>query len=976
MPEQKIEDKFLVSLSDITSLFKKNKWKIISFGCLTAFLGLFYSLTRPIRYESEGTFRERSIRSGQVSSFAQMFLGDGFNSSSDNEAQSLIKSRKLMRQVIKNMNLQAELFFKCNEEGVLKRVKNNLKIEWAKFKNKPYPVLVDPSCLVLAENIAYDGEVPIFLDFVLEKDNRYKILEDKKQVGFISLGEKFGNATYSFSLKRPTSSTELPKEFKMVIWPIDDLATKLSKILEIGPQKNDKSVLMITYQDRDRHFAAKIVNNVMENYQDYLQERHDYEANIQMDYLERRRNESIDSLKKLMKEHAEFLSSDATQMGFIDSRNEMDFLVRSQHDLKEKLLANELEIKRLNNLKPNQYAHFDQYSYRDGNPANINTILSEIRNLKQERDRVELAIKSNNQFNGIELEDSFHQQLSELKKVQQQKQELEQIARFHQTGEPYDPDISLLQDPRFLVVNWMHKLISPPFGEETESDQAQKEFLSYLNNLKHLFNVHEKIIHDRLTHQQKTSDEYLGINLNTAHELYLEYSKRLNDEESKIRQTFYFLKQMEEDPGFEISSLSSLLTDHVSNVMITRSSEYLLQLKDEKNQSLREQTRLKQELELQKTFLILHLKQVIKLMELNKKLYNEKIYALQNAHLELVHQQISLLEKNLDDYVKSRLDNLEQERLIVHQHLKDIQREMAALPQKWVAERLIEQQVDTNQSIVKEIAKIVESKTISHNLDIIQSSPIDLAIAPIHPKAPSMLAYALIGGFFGVFAFSGFILARSLKEGISVSSENLRGLGFSVAGRLSPESCTKHLLGDSDLNTLRRINAYFELAMDKSNDHTLLLIEGRGPDYSENLAHLFFKKGWRVLLLDLDFDRSMGDNQRGLLQYLEGEIKEIPIISTSYGDYISSGGGGQNRFVVEIVSSELFLALLEKLKKEYDCIIAVSHALPISAEAEGLCKLFSNICLSMKDETVDELDFYLNLKEKNPLFTLYEPKKV
>ena len=85
-----------------------------------------------------------------------------------------------------------------------------------------------------------------------------------------------------------------------------------------------------------------------------------------------------------MQQHAEFLSSDLLKSGYADSKKEIDFLAESKHKFKDRLLSNDLEIKRLQNIQPNNHAYYDQYA-SSGDPLIINSILTRIRELKQEQ---------------------------------------------------------------------------------------------------------------------------------------------------------------------------------------------------------------------------------------------------------------------------------------------------------------------------------------------------------------------------------------------------------------------------------------------------------------------------------------------------------------------------------------------------------------------------------------------------------------
>ena len=393
----------------------------------------------------------------------------------------------------------------------------------------------------------------------------------------------------------------------------------------------------------------------------------------------------------------------------------------------------------MESLSPGNVAYYDRYSLREGDPAVINHILAEIRKLKQLRDNYEIELQKKS-FEHTNLQQSFEKQINELSLVQLYIVELRELMTLAATNRSPSLNSKLLDDNRFLLKGWFERLENARLNDPTNLKKIQENFQFYLSNLERLFEVHEHVLQERLTHQQNPSGEYQGITLEVATELYLDFSKQMIQTEGSIRRNLFFIHQIE-DPLFEITSLSADLTDPISMEMIRRASELVLNLRDSNNQSMREQERIKDELNLQRTFLAMHLQQMIQLMELNKDLIDEKIYALQNVSLGLIHQQISLLEKNLQDYVQSRLQNLQQERSLIKEHLELIHLELAALPEKWVSEKLIEQEVETNKLIVEEIAKMVESKNIAHNLDVIQSAPLDHALAALHPAPPKIMLW-------------------------------------------------------------------------------------------------------------------------------------------------------------------------------------------------------------------------------------------
>lgn len=964
------EDKFLLSFADILSLFRQSKKKILGSALALGVVGAIWGLTMPIQYKGEGTFREKGVRSSgfSTSSVIQM-LGGGGIVGGESEATSLMTSRTILKDVISELHLQGNLEALSDIETRPRLIKRNFMLTWSSlFSNAPQPVLKDLCCPLKIEALQYPGEIPLAFLVDLQDNGNYEVLDlnrHRQSVGMGKLGNPFQFEQMSLTLA-PTDPNQsiAAQSFCLTVNSLPNTVKELCATLKVESAKLDKSLLTLKYTHRNRHRTSAVINAVMNSYQSYLKNYHKDIALSQLDYLSQRRDQLTKNLTNLMERHADYLANDLYNSGFIETDKEMEFMAKNQHEYKRKLLENELEIKRLTNVQPNNFAYYDRYTPSEGDSSIINSILSEMRSLKQQRDTLEIELQKKSALQGANLQISFDQQFNELQEVQQYLVELRKFTEQYAQGFLPDPNSKLLNDPRFLLKEWMNRLQKSRQNYPNEGTDTEENFKFYLNNLERLLGVHERILQERLMHQQNPSGEYQGISLEVATNLYLDYSKQLIQIEGTIRQNLFFIHQIE-DPNFEITSLSSGLGDPVSSVMIQKSSELVLNLRDQNNQSMREQERIKEQLNLQRTFLNMHLKQMVQLMELNKQLIDEKIFALQNVSLELIHQRISLLEKNLQDYLTSRLFNLQQERILIKRHLESIHAEMALLPQKWVSEKLLMQEVETNQRIVEEIVKLVESKNISHKLELIQSAPVDIALTPVHPVPPKALLLGIVGFMFGGFIGSGIVLGKALNRGLRVSAQNLELMGYHVAGRLvSPlYSPTNQELQTSNFMTLRRLQAYFDsqvLPESSLNQAPkfLLLIEGKGPNYAFDLAELFLKRGRRVVVLDLNFKESenQGDTLPGLLHYLRGDLTVAPIQKGEHGDWIAAGG--ESSSVVEMMNSPAFQILIEQLKGKYDWIFAALPALPCSVEAESLLPLFSNAAVSLDQEKTEDLNFY------------------
>lgn len=948
----------VVSISDLRRICGRAKKKII-FGALV--LGFFtglYALIYPPHYEVKASFREKGKNnsSAQGANLSALFSGNS-SLNSNNEALSLLKSRTIMEHVVAELNLQADLKANALIFERFNNAKNNLLTEYALFSNKKTPFIPDISAELEIKDIAYGGEVPLHFSLQFLSNDTFSIAgtDDYRATGRINVPLIAPQCSFTVIKKKQTPLSG--KQYALTLAPLKEAAINLAKKFTIINDKIDKNLILLTYSHPNRHLAAQTLNALMDCYRKYIKSEQKHLQNQQMDYLHSRQDLMENKLKLVMENHAATLASDFACTGFPDSNSAVEFLARTQQKYKEHLLNIDLELQHLQSSVEVESSDYRSYPTNKSSHI-INQMLGQIRQLKQKADSIELALI---EASGNQLQNSparLSKQIAALEEIQQLSKEAKKTSASIDTVSPIDQTSKLFNDPKYMLKYWNEQLQANQ--DDPENLESCKANLSaYLSNLIHLLQVHEKAIHERLTHQQNAKEEFQGIDLDLAKQLYIDCSKELNDTEGKILQHQCVADQMS-NPHFEISSLSTLLQDPVSHSMIVKGSELALSLQDQQNRSDKEQLRIKEALAVQKGFLILHLKQTIALLDVKKKMVQEKIHSLQNATLSLIRKEISVLQESLRDYISTRISGLKQEQNIIEQHQNDLQQEMTTLPYKWVTEKLIDQQMGVNKQIVEQVAKLVESKNIESNLELMQSVPLDVAFAPIHPKPPRIILFALIGALLGALMTSGAIILGAIAKGLPASLESLQLHNQHVSGTLSQNyqvSLPSKALLDQDLNTFRRIITFLnsESSFQPNSGQTLLIVTGQGPDYSKDLATIMSKKGLKVLLMPLSFDRAcQQEDLPGLLQYLDKKVSEPKIKHLAEFDIISAGG--ICRFANELIGSYQFQNLLNHLQSRYDWIIAVSHAQPVSAEIEGMLQQFNFACISVTNEKLKDLE--------------------
>lgn len=966
------DEDFLLSFSDLLHLIKKQKQSLWACSLVFALLALLYGLIKPIEYEAEGSFKEKGkSQSGIGGSLSALLM---MPDQIDSNALTLMRSRKLIEELVKEQNLQGVITKNEYRFPLIpfQTIKNNLLIEYAYFTKNPNPVLNDPKQELKLQNLTYKGEVPRFFVITLLPENKFTIQENQQELLEGILGQPIYAKDFSFILNYIDTKPQENSSYTLLLLPIEKTADAISLQFKIEPDKLDKNLLKITYRNADRRLAADNINALMTIYQKSIEKEHQLISEKQIGYLMQRQKEMAKVLEIMMQDHADKLALDLSSTGFATSEKAMDFLAASQQELKRQLFALDLQIQRLQKAQSDKNFDNNDVFTSVNNLEVINKLATEKRSLKQQADSLNLVLR-NLPSQSQEFKNSFNSQLKDIETIKQTLDESTIALAKLQKNELPDPPQKFDENSKFVFNIWLEKIAQAqknlkdnPKNQHCLNDwyQCKSGFISHLSNLNHYLSVYQRSIEERLAHQQAPLKEFQGINLDVARNLYISYNKELSDSESLATQHEFLAKQIDE-PDFEISSLSSILTDPLSLSMISRTSDLILTLKDQDNRSSKEQDRLNTDLAIQKGFLKTHIQQTIDLLNLRQNFLKEKIQHLQSLNLSLIQEQISILENQIQEYVNSTLENLNQEKQLIENNLAELRYEMAIFPQKWASEQMIDQQMEINKSLVEEISKLVESKNISNNLEKLQSAPLDLAYPPVHPKSPRLILLTIFGALAGAILSFIWILARSVTKGIDVSEDNLKAAGQYICGKFSREyqgSLDKNPLLDKDLASLRRLIAFFDLQKTNQKSNTLLLLEGKGPNYASSLAELLSLKELNNLVIELNFEGLEDNGKNGMLQYLEGKISEPAINHLSSYDQISSGG--LCRYANELMGSQRFHTLLASLTQKYDLIIIASSAMPCSAEAESLLDQFPNAVISVTDETLQDLKYCLSHANK------------
>lgn len=944
------------AFSDFVKLLRKNKKILLLSMTIGATLCLLVAVTRPVNYLLQASFRDKGKTQANIqSSLSELLISP--SSSQDSEAISVMKSHFLLSKVIKKLQNQATISKAVLRHPDIENALDNIFAEWAYWNALKAPNLTDPKAELILSNIFYDGELKrVYIVSFLDEEHFEIKSEEGEALPSGMIGKPYRDKNVSFSINNPLQIPVAKADYVIVVEPLSDMVGLMNKDLVINTERDDKSLLKLQYKNRDRNFAKVFLNTLMDTYQNHLEDDHEISSSTQVKYLERRQKDAGEVLETLMDNYVKNVSNDMSKSGFTSLQQEMDFLALNLSNNQQKLTEIALETKRLKNINCDECVHYDSYTGR-GDPAIINHLLSEIRTLKQQSDSLELALQNRSDIIAENASTILDQTFKNLESTKACLVETEALMTWARSDKTTPPKTTALNAANYPASTWVKTYLQKK-SDSADSKHFKDYFIAYLDTFQRLLKIQLSTMQQRMRTQSTRNSEFEGISLDTSRNLYLSFVQELNTLEAEEKQHRFVLEQLE-NPDFELSSLTALLHDPISHERIATTSQIAINLKDESNWTQKELERLGDELKLQKVFLTAHIHQMAELLKLKTDLISDKITSIQNITLDLTHQQISLLKKHLDDYLESRIDNLSQEKKLLEEHQVALHERMSSIPPKWASEQLLNQNLALQQRFLENLANMVESKNITKNLETVQSSPLDHAIAPLHPKPPRLLFFSFFGSILGFLGASTFLFTRTMVQGIPASLDNLRLAKFHVSGAISPYqgdeiSATAPFL-DSDLDTLRRLIARFEQDSPVHKQAKLILIApGNGVDFSNTLAKLLAKKGQTTLKLQLGFQRpSENETLPGLLQYLEGKVDTPAIEELDGFDRISAGG--VSRYSEELLRSPRFIKLLDKLKPAYHWIIGVSPMKIPSAEAENLAKLFDGVVIVVTTETLQNL---------------------
>ncbi len=345
-------------------------------------------------------------------------------------------------------------------------------------------------------------------------------------------------------------------------------------------------------------------------------------------------------------------------------------------------------------------------------------------------------------------------------------------------------------------------------------------------------------------------------------------------------------------------------------------------------------------------------------------------YGPKHPKMIAAHSDLESLENNIDSQIRNIVQGVERDYELDKANERSLEAAVAeakssvqAINRKQFRLRALEREVQTNKDLYDAFFKRIQETSATSDLQTANARIVDQAYAPQYPVKPKKKLIVAVAGLMGLLLSCGVaflleMLNNTIRSTRDVEEKlNLRVLG--VLPKMEDKKALEnvhHLFLDKEqpgfIEAMRTIRTSVNLtSMDK--DHRIFAVTSTvpGEGKSSTAANLAISLGQmgKTLLVDGDLRRpTVGKNfaikggSAGLANLLAGTASSKDCLHKVDGiDVIPCGQVPPDP--QELLGSEAFIKLMEKLKAHYDYVVvdcppvqSVSDALMISRLCDGL----------------------------------------
>lgn len=355
-------NEIFLSLSDVLEALKKGGRFFFFLSTFSALCAFSYLATRPICFKAEGIFKSHSSQTEAPLYKALEFLGGENSYFSTDDPRVFLKSHPVLEGVVSALNLQATLV-EPKSGSRFKEVWFTLKTAhgYDKLKKQKPLSRIQSRAIFVPNKLIVPDTQPQFacshVCFLAETSSSFKITFLDEKAFSVSRGRKeIGRGTTGTPFIWDEGSFILMGEGKKGVRlalhfiPLEQAIGSLRKKIHVKKNRENSALIHVSFTHRDRHLAAAIVNETMEQYQNYLKNEGKKKITKQLAYLRGRQEETMAGLNEVLQKHTEYLEANLDANMMLSLERELQFMAQKQAEKKQILLETSSEMEYLSLL--------------------------------------------------------------------------------------------------------------------------------------------------------------------------------------------------------------------------------------------------------------------------------------------------------------------------------------------------------------------------------------------------------------------------------------------------------------------------------------------------------------------------------------------------------------------------------------------------------------------------------------------------
>lgn len=339
-----MEKEWFMTKKDVMRIFSRNKKRYIRLFVWASCVVLFFRLIDPPHYTANATFRF-SAQGQEQSDLLRSFLQNNrISAGKEGGTQAVLESRTLLRLVAEELGL------------LLEGPKPFLLVRW--MKTAKDRIFTECGCEIpdrrkfVFSDVHLSSESPsnFFLQFVEGDDFEvYDLNKNKIATGAVGFPVEYQGNRFTLIQANAIRKGCL---YKIQAHSWVSVVKNIRSQLKVKLNKTEKNIFTLGFSHPNADVASTFLNRLMSAYREHLKHENEEMASIQMQYLEKRQSELMQKYERSLDTHTAFLHQGLKETGFINLKQEKDFLERPSEECLARLHDVDLKLSRLQKNGP------------------------------------------------------------------------------------------------------------------------------------------------------------------------------------------------------------------------------------------------------------------------------------------------------------------------------------------------------------------------------------------------------------------------------------------------------------------------------------------------------------------------------------------------------------------------------------------------------------------------------------------------